>query len=372
MAKSPSKAKLAKIADMAAKSAAINHLGSELKDRHYTLIIKAKRGELLNLRHLKDSTKGRLTPLFELVPKPQQEYDALVSELCQSIAASWGTLPYFADVRYIGHGQVPDAQSILTFCSVSRTLGLQAIPVTSLTFSPQFQTAIGQICVQDQRGFVLRLSVEDFTNTSQLSAAIQGLLNVTTVVPGSIDIVLDYGHRASEAELIQFATLHLASLPNVDVWRSISIASASMPSSISTMPMNIWHAVPRVEWLAWLAVRAQRSQQGSRVPSYADYGIRGISTGEAIQNTPAPNIRYTSEQICLVRRGPKNQQQIDHIAQNLVSRPEFCGSAFSFGDLKLAQRATGGSPNDGAAEAWILWCMNHHSEFVVQQLASLP
>jgi len=370
--KKMSKALGNKISRRATSTEAIEHAGFKFGDRHYVMIVKAKRGELWNCGFLKDTTKPNITPLFEMGEKPGLPYDEQCETVCRAIAAEWGSLPHFLDVRYVGTDLDPTPGALLDLFKESLAHKLTSIPVTSLFFSPDFQKAVKTVIKRDQRGVMLRLGVDDFTDPDVLGNSIDGLLSVLNITAKDVDLLLDYGHRKTEADVIQLAPLHLALLPSLNVWRTVTIASASFPESISTMPMNVWHSQARVDWLAWLAIRAQRNVKKLRIPSFADYGVRGISSGKPIQNTPAPNLRYTSDQICLIRRGKKKQQQMRLIAKQLTARPEFMGKAFSYGDAQIVERAIGGSQSDGAAEHWILWCMNHHAEFVISQLLALP
>lgn len=370
--KKVSKERSKKIETRRESTSRVEHAGLSFDDRHYVMIVKAKRGELWNCGFLKPETQGKLTPLFELAEKSQGTYRELCQSVCEAIGSEWGVLPHFLDVRYIGRDLDPSPNSVTLLFNEARKSELSAIPVTSLFFSPAFQTAVKEILKQDGRGVMLRLTVDDFTDPETLTASIEGLLSALQTTPAEIDILLDYAHRKTEAEVIQLSALHLALLPHLKSWRTLSLASASFPESISSLEMNVWHSQPRVDWLAWRAVSTQRRKRGTRVPTFADYGVRGISTGKPIQNTPAPNLRYTSEQICLIRRGKKRQQQMKKIAQQLVARPEFTGAEFSYGDRQIAARASDGSPSDGAPEHWILWCMNHHAEYMVLQLSQLP
>lgn len=54
----------------------------------------------------------------------------------------------------------------------------------------------------------------------------------------------------------------------------------------------------------------------------------------------------------------------------LSERPEFCGTAFSYGDQYISEIASQ-SERTGNAETWLRAGVNHHLTFVVRQIARI-
>jgi hypothetical protein len=91
-----------------------------------------------------------------------------------------------------------------------------------------------------------------------------------------------------------------------------------------------------------------------------------------IPNTPAPNIRYTREQIIWVRRGDKAPGAMQAICSNLIAQTFFSGALFSVGDAEIAAKAAMTGPANGSPEQWIQWCTNHHLQLTASQIQNLP
>jgi hypothetical protein len=60
--------------------------------------------------------------------------------------------------------------------------------------------------------------------------------------------------------------------------------------------------------------------------------------------------------------------EIHTMASELVARPEYLGTDFSSGDEEI-DRVTDEDEGPGGPTQWLQWCVNHHLEFVVQQLS---
>jgi hypothetical protein len=56
------------------------------------------------------------------------------------------------------------------------------------------------------------------------------------------------------------------------------------------------------------------------------------------------------------------------ICRDLVSRAEYSGAEFSAGDMLIYETAQA-ERGPGNATQWLQWCINHHIEFTVAQLA---
>lgn len=360
----------------------VTHAGLGFDHKHYIFVAKVKRGEVWALNHLKTPTKSSVTPLFEMwppkkivkkpnVPKSLTEH---TEHALLIVKEEWGDLPVFLDTRYILDAGLPSSQAAAQVFQVARSLAIQCVPVTSLRFSPAYQTAIRNVIQEDKRGVMLRIDTTDLVGSNLLKGYIDGLLAVLGVNPDSVDVLIDLAYRPNQMEVQSLGESGLKMIPYINQWRTVTLASGCFPDSISTWPYDSWIPVDRSDWLGWNVVAANRRESTERVPSYGDYGVRCGGAPQEIPNAPDPNLRYTSHKGIIVRRGNNSAGSMKAICRDLVqNRPEFEGVNFSQGDSEIAVKAaTPGSSTNGTAEQWIEWSTNHHIEKVVSEIQNLP
>ena len=390
--KSGTKSKKLTASDLRKEQAKIpvEHAGLSFGQKHEILLAKLKRGELWALNHLLPENKAVVTPLFEVCPpvpprvpkakpgekakpaKPAKPLNLHVRDLLTVVRDEWTALPFFLDTRYVPKGGIPTDTAAKTIFDGARTLGLAAVPVTSLQFSVTFQEEIARVIALDKLGVMIRLHIENFSNPSLLPGYLNGIQRLLGVSPEEIDILVDLKHRPAQAEVTSLGQSCLASLPNMNEWRTVTLASGCFPSSISEWALDEWIQLERSDWLGWNDVRQARSIAGGRIPSYGDYGVRCGGPPPSQSRRSNPNLRYTCKTQVITRRGNDVDGEMKAICASLVGKPEFAGAAFSRGDDEIQLRADAlGSPNNGQAEQWIEWSTNHHLTMTAQQIRSL-
>jgi hypothetical protein len=363
----------------------VPHPGLKFSHKHYVFITRAKSGELWALNQLSVEARSAVTPLLEVVApappqkdksgklKPAKTVSQHAKDVLQVIKDEWSMLPVFIDTRYLRTGGVPSATAAKVVFDIARSLQLQAVPVTALTLSPEFQTQIRDIAGTDKRGVVIRLSPADFKQPDLLQRYLSALLQVLQAPAEQVDIVIDLQKQTEQFIAQQAGISTLGRLPFLDQWRTVTLAAGCFPESISRWRHDIWLPIERLDWLAWLEVISAQGNAGFRVPSYGDYGIRSGGEPLHIPNLPDPNIRYSTSDKVLVRKGAKEDGKIKEICTSLIQMPEFSTAAFSSGDKEIAARAARpGSPNNGQPTQWIQWCTNHHLELTASQIRKLP
>jgi hypothetical protein len=369
----------------------IPHPGLQFSYRHHVLIARAKQGELWALNQLSTEARSAVTPLLELVPPPPGTKEKVIpgkktipakaqkpltqhaKDVLKVIKSDWHTLPVFLDSRYLLVGGVPSFASAKLVFDTARELELTSIPVTSLKFSPEFQFEVRDAIAADKRGVAIRLSTADFKQLTLLDGYLAALLGVLKVTAEQTDILIDLEKQPDQFVAQQVGISTLANLPLLPSWRTVTLAAGCFPETIKDYKHDTWHAVERSDWLAWMQVILAQSKNRSRVPSYGDYGVRCGGEPLFIPNTPDPNIRYTTSENVLVRKGAKVDGKIKEICASLITKSEFSGADFSQGDAQIAEKAAKpGLPNNGAPAQCIQWCTNHHLELTASQIQELP
>jgi hypothetical protein len=268
---------------------------------------------------------------------------------------------------------VPSPAAAQTVFAIARNRGISVVPVTSPFFGQPFQTVVRNVIATDQRGVMFRLPLTFFNNPAEnVAAYLIGLAGALEVGRDQVDILIDLQYRPNVIDVSEVGAYCINNLPFGDDWRTVTLASGCFPNSISNEPIDEWIPFQRSDWLGWRAVVQQRAAAQLRLPTYGDYGVRCGGEPVVIPNTPAPNIRYTDDEIIWVRKGTKLPGVMGTICTDLVNRPYFRGAQFSQGDADIAQRAATTNPANGSPEQWIQWCTNHHLELTVSQIQNLP
>lgn len=357
----------------------IPHAGHGFNFKHHVFIAKLKRGEIWALNHLSFAAKVAVTPLFEMWPpdpgtatKPAKSLPQHTTDLLTRVSTEWSPLPFYLDTQYLGVPGAPSPANANTVFEIARALNLNAVPVTSPIFSPQFQQVIASVVAKDGKGVMFRLPVNFFDNPLNLPGYLNGLVVALGTSRDNVDILIDLAYRPSITEVQQLGSYALDNLPFIADWRTVTLASGCFPQSISTDPLGTWIPYSRTDWLGWSAVASQRANSGKRVPTYGDYGVRCGGAPAYIPNTPDPNLRYSAPDTIWVRKGAKTPGSMRAICADLIKKPFFSGPAFSEGDAQIALKATTTKPTNGQPEQWIQWCTNHHVELCASQIQSLP
>lgn len=336
----------------------------------YTPVLKLKQGELWALRALKEESKGRVVPILDFLPHKEKSLKEHSETQAKKLAAAWPR-PAFLDTQHVGFQTAASGKDHEHIFKAMHSRGCSVIPVTSLARSPHFQQAVKKTVAASDNGVLIRLCTDDFQDVGQLETALNNLVSFLGLSKDETDIALDYCAIHSASAVTQLMRMHINTLPSISEWRSLTVSSGCFPPSLKLLGQGNWHNLPRAEWSAFNAARTG-SPTLKRQPFFADYGIRDPGIPPDFGRASA-NLRYTLDANYFVRLGPlvKNggAQHMHGMCKSLVQSGNFSGAEFSAGDSEIAARATT-SDSSGGPQQWVQWCMNHHIEFVVDQLAN--
>lgn len=346
--------------------------------KHYVPILKGKQGEYRALQLLDSSAKDRLTPLIEVMLPTKAAADPQkgVKDLATTLKKSWELArPLFLDLALMPGGGTRVATRL--FREI-RAKGLQAIPVTDLVRSPEYQATIAQLATEDGRGVCLRLHDEDFEDSAALLNHVEELLGRLRIAPDNVDIVIDLLEIIPShlARLTALSRTNLETLPNLDGWRSLVLASTAFPQSMAGLPAYQASTRARADWALWRGlIRAVHRPR--RLPTFGDYAIQHHELVEydPITMKMSPNIRYTCDDAWLILRGKsvksKGWEQVYGLARDLVQRTEFRGAGHCWG-CDYIFRTAQQKEKTGGATLWRRVGTVHHLTTVTEQLASFP
>lgn len=345
--------------------------------KHYVPVLKGKRAEFPALGNL--HSKAAITPLLEPVPSAEPD------EVPRRMSANWpNDSPYFIDLVFLDdpddeHTPAADDHPVRECFDEVAERDQRAIPVTSLSRSPGYQSAVQQVVSEQEQGVCIRLTADDFEeDADDLDNALQAALDFLHLGPGDTDIVLDAGSVAESAAatIAQLHRAHIALLPNLNNWRTLTMLAGAFPHSLAPLVRGQWNPHNRHEWRGWRLL-VTGSHQPARLPSFGDYAIAHPDLPPEGRATILAQLRYATPDSWLIWKGSNvfthaaGFNQFYAICEDIMNRPEYRGPAFSQGDAEIQQKATN-HDSPGNAEVWRRIGTNHHLETVLDQISNLP
>jgi hypothetical protein len=330
-------------------------------------------------------SKDRITPLLELPPipwdfgndAPARSIDTHLKKVAQKIELVWGTSPpLFVDFTWIAETErMSDGKHpIECIFNAARMRGLMTIPVAGLLSSDDHLAACADAINQDSRGLCLRLQREDFVEFAGLDTELARILNAGGVIQEDVDLVLDLRALVSSTpDMHSGIVLGLMSkIPNLDRWRTFTLASPSFPPNLVGLPPSDCSVIPRREWNLWQDVVCKNP---ARLPTFGDYVISHAEPSEVDARVmrPSASVRYTADGSWLILKERSlrdyGYEQFHEACRTLISRPEYMGRDFSWGDGYIDDCANE-SVGTGNLTTWRKVGTSHHLAFVLRQLST--
>jgi len=341
-----------------AKSTAQRSQTAKKRQISYVPILKTKAGERWSLSHLNAPTKARIRPLMEFHAHADKQLGDHVEGACEGLQSAWGVdRSFYADLIWL-HGDSGSPATIETVFEATEAADLRAIPVVRTTYNDASLEQLRAVVAANEHGCLLRVT-PDVLNTPKLIDAVLGAVEISYE---DVDFLIDYRHHS-----MSLAT-DVPKIPHLNNWRSFIAASGVFPKSLASMPLHVWQEIQRNDWISW---RDGVAGGVSRSPIYSDYTMRPPGA-PADFGAPSVNLRYATDETWLVQMGGKFADgaapEMHDMCDELVARPEYCGSAFSAGDQEI-DRVTDVSEGSGGPTQWLQWCVSHHIEFLVPQLS---
>ncbi len=351
---------------------------------HYVPILKTKGGELLALRDLEARTKSLITPLLEMQPpgwdfekkKPSKSVASQLDTSIAKIEKAWaGESPLFIDTLPLAEDPVDGGASPL--CYVLRELeavGVQCVPVLHLAAGAANISCVKKHLKDNGRGCCLRLTMSDL-GTDALESTIESLRKAIGVPYEDVDLILDQEAFSSKEtpRVLYAAKAWLRSIPQVDSWRSLTLAGTSFPIDMTEFRAASMNLAQRAELYVWEAII--QAPAIPRFPAFGDYGIQHPRLLELDPRliTMSANIRYAADRDWLLLRGrgvrKHGWQQYEDLCKKLVKRQEFKGSTHCAGCDYIGNCASG-TVSHGNAMTWRRVGTTHHITLVADQISS--
>ena len=354
--------------------------------RHYVPILKGREGEYGALQMMPAQMRDGVSPVIEIPPipwdhaqhQPQKTIDQHLSKVTPKIERAWGSdRTLFVDLMWIsGRERMSTGAHPMTYnFDGARIKRLQLVPVTGLTRDDDYQSACRDASARDKRGVCLRLQREDFEDGVDLAAQISGLQRSLLVPLAEMDLILDLRgiDAADESPDESNALSMIQRMPNLDSWRSFTLAATSFPVNLMGLAPSQTSAIRRREWRLWRNIIAQLR---TRLPAFSDYAISHPQPSEVDPRLmrASASIRYTAQDTWLIFKAKNlrdyGYSQFHAVCRNVLRSNEYTGPDYSWGDRYIhecAQRRV----TSGNLTTWRKVGTSHHLALVATQIASL-
>jgi hypothetical protein len=365
--------------------------------KHYVPILRWKAAEKGALRQLFTKNRSNITPLIEFTmpqirPKkgePVKNPEELLNDSIQSFKENvraipeevlkyWGNNAIFVDVQLIDSSI--RAESLEKLLDLGQNLDLFMIPVISIIpvigyqADEQTRKVAMDFANRNKHGLCIRLIESDFEEAT-LARDLLNFVHTNSLNAENIDLLVDLKIVDSQTEVEQIIK-KLSGLPQLEKWRTFTVASGAFPRDLSRFKKNGSYHIPREDWRIWKQLQTKLA----RAPSFADYTIQHpvFSTYDQVVN-PSASIRYASDSNWLVLRGEgllnptgAGFKQYPALAQLLSSQDDYKGAEFSAGDSYIAEKGKDlKAKKTGNPKTWLEAGINHHLELVADQVANL-
>lgn len=350
---------------------------------HYVGILKSKAGEFSALSNLTDEVKENFTPFIDVVgpifgDDEPEKVDEYLKKIAQKIYRSWGKdYPIFADLTdFKLTERTSEGIHLVTFFhALCAEKEIQCIPTTGLDRDIEYNKAVSSV-IDVNLGICIRLLFDDVVMPAELNFNLMSLLDELGVSRDEIHILIDFKSiKLDKIETLIDITINATNVIGSDGWKSITVASSSMPQSLSeVVKPNDLGMIPRCEYILWkkLILNGKRLH---RLPSFGDYGVVHPDVFDLdpklIANSICPSIRYTIDEEWVVVRGRPfskyGYEQYYDLANKIVNCGYFYDVEFSYGDMLIEEKSRR-MPTTGNPQKWITIATNHHITLVTKQV----
>jgi Beta protein len=359
--------------------------------QQYVPLILVKRGERKAVIELPPFVKGAMTPIF-VVPPIDWNYDSdsplktaedHLAKLPGDMQKAWGSATALVDMLFIDDQQLPSSgvHPLVWFTDAANALGLPLIPTTGLDRTPAYTQATADVHARDHRGVCLRLTPAEWPIGTSRTSDLRTVLRQLGVTPSETDLVLDVAEDVVSAPALTLAALaaELASLPNLNDWRSLTVLSAGFPKGAGQFAKGM-NYIDRLDWLLYQQL-IQTIGRGPRHPSFGDYVVAHpdpIADVDPRFMQSSGTLRYTAEREWLYPKGELfrgrgtsgyGAASIPPLASMIANDPRFLGATHCSTEQWIIDVANGIASGSNP-EMWRRRGTHHHLRVVTEQLAN--
>lgn len=345
----------------------------------YIPFLKFKQNEIRALKDTLESSLDCITPFFD-IPRDLQEnsVDKIKKTLnsgLKELTKKWpNEKSFYMDCMDIPTLTLSDGSNIY-YHILKHTLAenLRVIPVIAFNRDPSHNTAVETILNEySLKNVAIRLDRQDISDPDDFLDNLSDIrLNFKEI---NVDLFLDIKIIKSEAEMNEQISEILNFKSQIDLKKDFEISKISTPSSsikYTFSPPKKSKKIKRFEGIIFETLKKPidnmtYSDYGIVSPEYADSAI----PANIMQRVSTPKVIYTEKFTYQTYRGgsfeshPRRKNQFHDIAREIVSSPEYRGSAYSSGDKFIHQKSLTDN-NPSSQGQWYRMLNNAHFEYII-------
>lgn len=343
----------------------------------YCPVIKGKVNDIKAVAFVSPALSSNIKPLFELPPfKPTDDPERVLAKFAMRLRKLHGNRRAYVDFPLLRPGaRARSGESALSVAYGQ--LNMLLVPFEPVFGFDRDDSCWGLVIAQaiSSGGMLLRLDRDDIDFPQD---TIEKVVDLTArgLDPRMVDIMIDRRALTDRVETVAAASAtadFIDDLFRVVQVRRVLVAGSCAPKNVSVVERDSHGAIHRHELDLWAHVASERLPIQ---PIFADYGVIHPDFSDLTLATHINGkIRYTAGAEIHIHRGHSLRlfdkfEQYRTLAADVLRRPYYKGSAFSYGDRYVYECATG-QAGTGNAGTWVLVDQNHHITLTAMQFQRL-
>ncbi|MDI3548181.1 MAG: hypothetical protein PWR10_1833 [Halanaerobiales bacterium] len=341
----------------------------------YVPVLKWKKGEKLALKYLSAEHKNMIKPLFEIYDQDEPE------DFIQDLNEYYEDQVYI-DTLYIDEG---DRSYILSIFNSMEQTSRNDHPVV---YYEDINNIADELFEKAEKA-LFRIPVPIDIDGPEIGTILNSIKECCQRNNVNIDLMFDAGEQTGKRDIkylfLEFKDI-FSTLNQLDAfYESIIISLTCFPKSLGNIAAGGSLIQERFEIDFYLKILSLLEKDYENIRPeiiFSDYGVAKFTETEIdfalMKYPPLPKTKYTTENSYWILKGQRDRtskqwiKNYDDLAKEIVNSDVYCGEDFSYGDLKIKQKAYGlegeGPGNHGD---WVTICTNHHIAVVLEQLSKI-
>lgn len=355
--------------------------------KHYRPFVLARAGELAGLGRLGMAEKSTIAPILR-IPERAWDYENgryskthedHLKSVPDKLAAAWEHGNGYLDISLLEKDDpvagLHPAEYLIREAD-ARSVTLTAL-VSAASSAAHLAAAAG-VHASTGSGVAIQLPQADWTTINP--ATLSGLMSTLSVVPGEVDIVVDFEGADGPVTVVALVS-ELASLRILGEFRSITVGGAAFPD-LAGVPQGTT-VFPRKEWLTFVEVQRRLQDHDLPTPDFFDHVVQNPDLIELGVDprflSISATMRYSVSESWLIAKGElfkgrgttsKGGAALITPLTALVRHPEYATPIRSLADDWI-DAVVSGADTPGAPQKWREWATVRHLQVAAHQLSTV-
>jgi len=346
-----------------------------MMNKLYYPVLKTKRTSFFAIRDLKEETKTKIIPIFEIIPEEEtKDYNKIISNLKLYLPKE---MPVILDFIYLDNEDCKLSDIILEVIGDCKKEGINVIPMTGIGRSERYEKAISLTVKKlNLNDVAIRIPLDILTPDINISDVLNVMIENIGLEKDKLYLFIDLENI--DNNIYFYAAKTVLSQIADPQYKTTGIIAGAFPSSGKLTDLKgESREVERFDYTIWKSLKKVKTQFSENLV-YGDYTIRDSDLPyDGFNKHKVPVLRYTKAEHYYIWRGfssvnhTRGMHQFNDACKLLCEQPFFRGKDFSAGDSMIFEKASDLNSSSGNQATWAQIGINQHIEFVVYQLANL-